>query len=137
MGSLRWVAIYLSVISATVGITWGASYLQGFGFFEGSTGAKVAKRSDGFEVSDAERLCHRDAVGKNPSRSVVEVDSRSSQQLEGAKFQVIVKVRSPLDHYEGVSNMVCRVDVASGKVSSNMLENHEDAQEYGAWLFSG
>jgi len=112
--------------------------LLGIVFFAASGVEKsVCKPRDGLEVSDAERLCHKDVSGKYPARSVVEVDSRSSQQLADANFQVIVKVRSPLDHYEATNNMVCRVNVASGKVSSNSLENHEDAQEYGAWLFSG
>jgi len=138
MGSVKLVAIYCGIVSTAVGITWGASQLQGVGFFSGSGSVNSAdKPRDGLEISDAERLCHKDVSGKHPARSVVEVDSRSSQQLADANFQVIVKVRSPLDHYEATNNMVCRVNVASGKVSSNSLENHEDAQEYGAWLFSG
>lgn len=138
MGSIKLIAVYVGVITSTVGITWGASNLQGFGFSMGGSGeAPRGKPRDGLEVSDAERLCRVDVSAKHPARSVVEVDSRSSQQLEGERFQVIVKVRSPLDHYEDVNSMVCRVDLASGKVSSNSLENHDDAQQYGAWLFSG
>jgi len=138
MGSVKLVIIYCSIVSTAVGITWGASNLQSDGFLAG-TGVvnTVGKPGDGLEISDAERLCRIDVSSKQPARSVVEVDSRSSQQLADANFQVIVKVRSPLDHYEAINNMVCRVNVASGKVSSNSLENHEDAQEHGAWLFSG